>query len=84
MAEAASNDQQVQDGSSNKNDISPTTEQLPNDRKHFKTQRQSSDEPAKSAKRRCISTACLACRRRKSKVGLESSFVKAWKRLRSC
>lgn len=69
MAEAASDDQQVQDGSLNTDDISPSTEQPPNDFKHFKSQRQTSDEPAKSAKRRCISTACLACRRRKSKVG---------------
>lgn len=69
MADAASDDQQVQDGSLNTDDISPSTEQPPNDYKPFKSQRQTSDEPAKSAKRRCISTACLACRRRKSKVG---------------
>lgn len=84
MAEAASDDQQVQDGSLNKDDISTSTEQLPNDHKHFKSQRQTSDEPAKSAKRRCISTACLACRRRKSKVGLASYFFKAWEGTRPC
>lgn len=69
MAKAASDDQQVEDGSLNTDDISPSTEQPPNDLKTFKSQRQTNDEPAKSAKRRCISTACLACRRRKSKVG---------------
>jgi hypothetical protein len=29
-------------------------------------------EDAPAAKRRCISSACIACRRRKSKVGRES------------
>lgn len=69
MAKAVSDDQKVQDGSLNTDDISPSTEQPLNELKSFKSQRQTSDEPAKSAKRRCISTACLACRRRKSKVG---------------
>ncbi len=38
-----------------------------------KSQNRDRDSPASaaSAKRRCVSTACIACRRRKSKVGLE-------------
>lgn len=83
MAEAASDDQQVLNGSSNKHnkdDINTLTEEPLDDHKHFKSQRQTSDEPAKSAKRRCISTACLACRRRKSKAGLPSYLFRVWRR----
>lgn len=36
--------------------------------RHYQTIWDMSSEPAQSSKRRCVSTACVACRKRKSKV----------------
>lgn len=39
-----------------------------------KSRKRDKDSPA-SSKRRCVSTACIACRRRKSKVGVAPSWL---------
>ena len=69
------------------NDIPSAVESVPkgNTAKSHSRDNDSKDSPGSaSAKRRCVSTACIACRRRKSKVrllaisspaGIDSSYL---------